>query len=126
MKKSIKLAVLFLLLGMGVSSTVSAKTKNHTAKAREQVSLIPLHAKGGFAVVVDKQEPGKSVVIISDRDNNVVYKDLLTKGTRAEKKYNFTNLDDGYYTVEVFSKGHDIKTHFLVYTRGQKKMVRLS
>ncbi len=126
MKKSIKLAVLFLLMGIGVSSTVFAKDKGHKMnKTREQVSLIPLRTNKGFAVRVDKQEPGKSMVIVSNADGEVVYKDLLTKGTNAEKKYIFTQLDNGNYTVEVFSKTHDVKTPFYVYNKGQRKIVHL-
>jgi len=125
MKKSITLATLLLFLGIAASSTVSAKPKSHHVKSREQVSLIPLRAKKGFAVMVDKQEPGKSIVIVYDKDKNVVFKDLLTKGAKAEKKYIFSNLDAGDYTIEVYSKEHDIKTPFFVSNSGQKKIVHL-
>jgi uncharacterized protein (DUF2141 family) len=125
MRKSITLAALLLFLGIAASSTVSAKTKSHHIKSREQVSLIPLRAKKGFAVMVNKQEPGKSVVIVYDKDKNVVFKDLLTNGTKAEKKYIFSNLDAGDYTIEVYSRERDVKTPFFVYNSGQKKIVRL-
>ncbi|MDB5136454.1 MAG: hypothetical protein JWP37_3057 [Mucilaginibacter sp.] len=125
MKKSITLAAL-LLFGIGVSSTAFAKPKSHKISAHEQVSLIPLREYKGFAVMVDKRVPGKSLVMIYDKDNNVVFKDLLTKGTKAEKKYILSDLDNGDYKVEVFSKGHDIKTQFYVYHAGQKKIIRLS
>ncbi len=125
MKKFITLTSLFLLLGIGVCSTVSAKPKNHNRRSHEQVSFIPLHQKGGFAIMVDKQQPGKSMVIIYDQDKNVVFKDCLTKGTRAEKKYILSNLNNGDYTVEVYSKVHDIKTPFYVYDTGQKKIVHM-
>jgi hypothetical protein len=131
MKKFITLTSLFLLLGMGVCSTVSAKPisfhirSNHRAWSNEQVSFIPLHQKLGFAVMVDKLDPGKSMVIISDRDGNVVFKDCLTKGTRNEKKYILSSLDNGDYTVEVYSKTHDIKTSFYVYDNGKKKIVHM-
>ena len=126
MKKFITLTSLFLLLGIGVCSAVSAKPKNHNKRSsHEQVSFIPLHQKGGFAIMVDKQEPGKSMVIIYDQNKDVVFKDCLTKGTRAEKKYVLSNLDNGNYTVEVYSKTHDITTSFYVYDKGQKKIVHM-
>lgn len=125
MRKSITLAALLLFLGIAASSTVSAKPKGHDIKKGEQVSFIPLQAKKGFAVMVDKQEPGTSMVIVYDKDKNVVFKDLLTKGNKAEKKYIFSNLDAGDYTVEVYSKEHDVRTPFFVYNSGQKKIVRL-
>jgi len=113
-------------LGAGVCATASAKSRNHDMKPREVVSLIPLHYQKGFAVRVDKQDAGKSMVIIYDQDGTAVFKDMLTKGTVAEKKYILSNLDNGDYTVEVFSKNHDIQTQFFVYHAGQKKITRLS
>ena len=131
MKKFITLTSLSLLLGMGVCSTVSAKPvsfhiRSHRAvTSHEQVSFIPLKKEKGFAVMVDKLDPGKSMVIIYDQNKDVVFKDCLTKGTRAEKKYNMAYLDNGDYTVEVYSKTHDVKTPFYVYNRGETKMVHM-
>jgi len=126
MKTLFKSLALSLLLGAGVCATASAKSRNHDMKPREVVSLIPLHYQKGFAVRVDKTDAGKSMVLIYDQDKNVVFKDLLTKGTMAEKKYILSNLGDGDYTVEVFSKNHDIQTKFFVYHVGNKKVTRLS
>src|SRR5258708_35908994 len=106
MKTSITLAALLLLLGTGVFAAAPAKTKGNKMNTREQVSFIPLHGYRGFAVRVDKQVPGKSMVIVYDQDQNVVYKDCLTKGTEAEKKYILSQLSTGDYTVEVYSKTH--------------------
>jgi len=126
MKKSINLFVLLLLLGTSAFAAIPAKFKNHNAKLSDKVSFIPLRLKTGFAVMVDKQEPGKSTVIIYDDDQNVVFKDLLTKETKGEKKYILSQLDDGDYTVEVYSKNHDIKRQFSVYSKGERKMAHLN
>lgn len=123
MKSSIISSALCLLLGVGLCSTVNAKPKHHDMKAREEVSLIPLHHNRGFAVMVDKQEPGKSMVIVYDGYGNAVYKDMLTNDKRAEKKYLLSNLDDGAYSVEVYSKNHDVKTNFYIYNNGRKRVV---
>jgi len=126
MKKLINWVVLFLLLGTSAFATSPAKPKSNNAKPNEKVSFIPLRLKSGFAIMVDKQEPGNSMVLIYDKNQNVVFKDLLTKGTRAEKKYVFPHLDNGDYTVEVVSKNSDVKTKFSVYNRGDKKIVHLN
>ena len=126
MKKFIKLTALALLLGAGVCTTASAKPTRHHMSDKTTVSLIPLRTEKGFAVMVDKLEPGKSMVIIYDNDDYSFFKDELTRGTKAEKKYVFPDLPDGNYTVEVVSKGHDIKTQFFVHTTAQKRIVRLS
>jgi hypothetical protein len=119
MKNSLKLIVLFLLLGTGVF----AKTpKSRNIKSNEKVSIIPLHLKSGFAVMVNKLEPGKSMVILYDDNHNVVFKDMLTNETKAEKKYNLSYLNEGNYTLEVSSKNHDTKAPFTVRSNksGQK------
>jgi len=67
--------------------------------------------------------PGKSVVIISNQDETMIYKDVLTNGLRFEKKYNLNMLDAGNYTVEIVSKGHDVKTNFYIYNKPQGKVV---
>jgi len=126
MKKLINLGVLFLLLGTSAFAAIPAKSKAPIAKPNEQVSFIPLRLKSGFAIMVNKLEPGKSVVIFYDNDQNVIFKDVLTKGTKAEKKYILSSLDDGDYTVEVYSKNHDIKTQFSVYNRGERKVSHMN
>jgi hypothetical protein len=72
---------------------------------------------------VDKAMPGKSVVIINDDSGNTVFKDCLTKGTLAEKKYLLRELNNGKYTVEIYAKGHDIKTNFYIYNNGDRRVV---
>src|SRR6185312_2886675 len=79
MKNSFKLAALFLLLGTGAFAAPPTRLKSPAPTLAERVSLIPLHLKSGFAVMVDKREPGKSVVMIYDNDQNVIFKDVLTK-----------------------------------------------
>jgi hypothetical protein len=125
MKKSIIFSAMGLLMGLGVSSTAAPKPKHHDKdlSARAGVSIIPLRHEPGFAVMVDKQMPGNSVVIIENQDGSIEYKDLLTKGSRFEKKYNLSKLDAGNYTVEVVTKGHDIKTNFYVYNKPQGKVI---
>jgi hypothetical protein len=120
MKTSIKLIVLLFLLSTGAFAKPS---RNHNMNTYNQVSLIPLHHSRGFAVMVDKAQPGNSMVIIYDSDRNVVFKDRLTKGMRNEKKYLLHELDNGQYTVEVFSKDHDVQTKFYIYNKGDKRIV---
>jgi len=125
MKKSIIFSAMGLLMGLCVSFTDAPKPKRHDMdlSARAGVSIIPLRHEPGFAVMVDKQKPGNTVVIISNQDETIEYKDLLTKGSTAEKKYNLSKLDAGNYTLEVVTKGHDIKTNFYVYNKPQGKVI---
>ena len=125
MKSSIRLSALSLLMSLGAFAA-TAKPRHHKMDMymnKQQVSIIPLRQEPGFAVMVDKQMPCRSMVIISDPDENMVFKDVLTDGTKAEKKYNLSQLDAGNYTLEVFSKGHDIKTNFYVYNKSKGKVI---
>ena len=93
----------------------------------DQVSLIPLHQKEGFAVMVDKAGPGKSLVIIYDQYKNAIFKDLLTNGNiRSEKKYILPELPNGTYTVEIFSNNHVVKTQFNIYNKGLKRIISIA
>ena len=128
MKKLITTSALSLLLGIGVCNVASAKPKHHhnddMSMNKQVVSLIPLKGCRGFAVRVDKMQPARSTVIISDVDGNTVFKDRLTEGRNAEKKYILAqDLQDGKYSVEVYSKDHDIKTDFYIYNNGKRRIV---
>ncbi|MBS1502931.1 MAG: hypothetical protein JST32_12770 [Bacteroidetes bacterium] len=126
MKKSILLGAFCLLLG---TSAFAAPHKNHRHNMnmdKQVVSLIPLRDEPGIAVRVDKLMPEKTIVFFYDDNDNFVFKDCLTNGPNNEKKYNLSQLGAGNYTIEVFSKGHDIKTHFYVYNKKKGKVIFVS
>ncbi|MFB9841323.1 hypothetical protein [Mucilaginibacter ginsenosidivorans] len=114
-----------LLLSAATALTTTAKPRHHKMNdmSYNQVSIIPLKHNRGFAIHVDKAIPGKSMVIINDDSGNTVFKDCLTRGTLAEKKYMLRELDNGKYSVEIYAKGHDIKTNFYIYNNGNRRVV---
>ena len=124
MKTSVKLVVLFLLMFLGTSAFASIHIRSyHKAKpATSQVSLIPLKHSRGFAILVDKNMPGSSIVMISDINGDVFFKHRLQNGMHNETKYLTTQLEDGQYTVEVYSKDHDVKTKFYIYNNGSRRI----
>ena len=116
MKKTIALAALILGLGTSVFAATPAKSK--APKAGEKVSFSSLKDDKGFGVSV---ETGKSIVMFYDANNNVIFKDVLSKGGAAVKGYIVTSLEDGDYTVEV-KTGKDVVTKQMhVYDDGQAK-----
>lgn len=125
MKKSIIFGALGILMGLGVSSTAAPKPRHHTEdlSARAGISIIPLRHEPGFAVMVAGEKQGNSVVIITNQDETYTFKDLLTKASRFEKRYNLMQLDAGNYTLEVVTKGHDVKTNFYVYNKPAGKVI---
>jgi hypothetical protein len=123
MKTFAKLSAVLLLSAASIFSA-SAKPRRHMNDMNHnQVSIIPLKNNRGFAIHVDKAMPGKSMVIINDDAGNTIFKDCLTRETLAEKKYLLRELSNGKYTVEIYAKGHDIKTNFYIYNNGGRRVV---
>jgi len=118
MKKSIALAALLLALGTSVFAATPAKSDEGKSN---QIAFVPLSTDRGFGVVIDKQEAGKSFVMIYDKQGTLLYKDYLTKGTNVEKNYNISGLDNGDYTVEVVSNKESVTKHLKVYDEDDKK-----
>lgn len=119
MKKSITLAALLLALGTSVFATTSIKAEGK--KSSDEVSFVPLSTDRGFGVKINKQEPGKSTVAIYDKNQNILFKDLLTKDAVAEKGYVITELETGDYTVEVTSNNQTVKKQMHIYDDGVTK-----
>ena len=119
MKKSIALGALLVVLGTSVFAATPVKSGDNGAK--DEVSFVQLKKDNGFGVKIDKETAGKSVVIVYDDANNVIFKDLLSKGESGEKSYVISSLEAGDYTVEVVSKGQTVKKQMHVYEEGDAK-----
>lgn len=118
MKNSIKLTALFLLAGVSVFAAVPAKAVVPSSSATITFSSLP--SQNGIDVKVEKSD--KAMVIISDKDGNVLRKDVLSNKKSMEKGYILTSLDNGDYTIEVISNGKSIKEDVHVYDEDKTKM----
>ncbi len=98
MKNTIKLTALLLLAGAGVFAATPSKA-NVPPKATINVSS--LHSLKGVDIKVESAAPATAVVTVYDNDGNPIFKDVMPKGTTAEKHYILTQLDPGDYTFEV-------------------------
>ena len=116
MKKSITLAA--ILVALSASVFAAGSSKSGAANTNSAISFTSSSDDKGFAVTVDAE---KTVVMIYDQDNNVIFKDLVSKGLPTEKSYNVTGLDNGDYTVEVKTENGDVKKQMHVYDDGQSK-----
>ena len=125
MKTTIKLIALFLFIFLGTGAFASIHVKSYhkaSHNTASQVSLVPLKHSRGFALMVDKNMPGNSTVIIYNSDGDGIFKHQLKNGLNNETKYLTAELQDGQYTVEVYSKGHDVKTKFYIYNNGSRRI----
>ena len=119
MKKSITLAALLLVIGTSVFAATPAKPT--TSNLQDEVSFVPLKADNGFGIKIDKEEAGKTVVIVYDNNSEVIFKDVLSKSASGEKGYIVTDLATGDYTVEVVSNKQTVKKQMHVYGDGASK-----
>ena len=105
MKKSIKLTAILLLLSVCtvVMPGVQAKTINATPPPKNVINFSLLPSNAGVDVNVEKNTPGKVVVMIFDEYGNVMLKQVLAAGRDVEKDYILNKLDNGDYTIEVTS-----------------------
>ena len=123
MKTSIKLTALFLLASTGLFAATPSTAKGGDVPAKKDlVTFSALKADVGVAVNVQKTETGKTVVIITDKDQNVIYKDALPQGTNMEKGYNFSQLENGDYTIAVVLNKQVVKQDIHIYDEDDKKM----
>jgi len=118
MKNSIKLTALFLLAGATVFAAVPAKAVIPSTPPAITFSSLP--SQKGIDVKVEKSE--KAIVIVSDKDGNVLRKDILSNKKGMEKGYVLTSLDNGDYIIEVNANGKSVKQDIHVYDEDQTKM----
>jgi len=118
MKKSIALGALLVVLGTSVFAATPFKTGD---KATDEISFVQQKKDNAFGVTIAKETAGKAVVIIYDDAQNVIFKDMLSKGESAGKSYLISSLEAGDYTVEVASKGQIVKKQMHVYEDGKAK-----
>jgi hypothetical protein len=116
MKNTIKLTALALLISTGLFAATSAKANGKSPASAEVITV----SSKGVIVKVDNSA-AKAIVMIYDKDGNVIRKDILsgTKGT--EKAYVLNQLDYGDYTMEVTSNKQVVKKAIHVYDEDQTK-----
>jgi hypothetical protein len=126
MKNAFKLSALLLLFSTGVFAATPAK--HHSFKPApidNMVTVSTLPSKRGIDISVDKNAPGKAVILIYNWDNDVIWKDVLKKDKGMEKAYILNNLDNGNYTIEVMVNKQMVQKTAHVYYKGDAKMVSI-
>src|ERR1700733_5221158 len=117
MKKTIRLAALALLLSSGVFAAVP-KTAHKTMDAKQDnIVFYTLPSQRGIDLRVKKAEPGATVVTIYDDEGRVIQKDVMNK-TDIRRGYNFTQLDEGDYSIVISSKNMVFKRKIHIYSEG--------
>jgi len=125
MKNSFKLTALFLLATTGLFAAVPSKTKTKVALKRDMVTFSALPSRRGIEIKVNKDAPGKAIVMIYNYENDVVWKDVMKDNKSMEKGYILNQLDNGNYTIEVTLNKQVVKKTAHVYYKGDSKLVAI-
>ena len=126
MKNAIKLTALLLLAGSSIFAAPSAHKTRHIDKPiTDMVTFSTTPSRTGVDVKVDKNAPGKAVVLIYNYENDVVWKDVLKKNRGMEKAFNLSELGNGNYTVQVILNKQKVQKTAHVYYKGDDKFVEL-
>lgn len=125
MKNSFKLTALFLLATTGLFAAVPSKTKTKVALKKDMVTFSTLPSRRGIEIKVNKDAPGKAIVMIYNYENDVVWKDAMKDNKNMEKGYILNQLDNGNYTIEVTLNKQVVKKTAHVYYRGDSKLVTI-
>ena len=123
MKNTIKLTALFLLASTGLFAATTVKTSGTVAPStKDVITFSSLPSERGVDVKVEKNAPGKAIIMIYDKDGNVLRKDVLSANKGTEKAYILTQLENGDYTIEVTSNKQVVKKDIHIYDEGDTKM----
>ena len=106
MKNQIKLTALFLVLS---ASVFAASPKTEVPAASNNITFSAMPAHRGVEVNVEGTAAKNAIVIISDKDGNVLLKDVLPAYKTMHKGYVLNGLDYGDYTIEVTSAKQVVK-----------------
>ena len=122
MKNSIKITALLVLASTGLFAATTVKTAGTVVpSANEVITFSSLPSLKGIEVKVEGGTAAKAIVMIYDKDGNVIRKDILSSNKGLEKAYILNQLDYGDYTMEVTSDKQVIKKAIHVYDEGQTK-----
>jgi len=117
MKKTMKLTALALLLSSGVFAAVPKAMHKMMDAKQDKIVFYTLPSQSGIDLRIKKAEPGKTVVTIYDNEGRLLQKDVMSK-TDIRRGYNFTQLDEGDYSIVISSNGQVFKRKIHIYQEG--------
>jgi hypothetical protein len=117
MKKIIKLTALALLLSSGAFAATPKTAHKMMNGKQDNIVFYTLPSQRGIDLRVKKAEAGQTIVTIFDDQGNVLQRDVMNK-TDIRRGYNFTQLDNGDYSIVISSKNQVFKRKIHIYQEG--------
>src|ERR1700744_1582417 len=114
MKKIIKLTALALLLSSGAFAATPKTAHKMMNGKQDNIVFYTLPSQRGIDLRVKKAEAGQTIVTIFDDQGNVLQRDVMNK-TDIRRGYNFTQLDNGDYSIVISSKNQVFKRKIHIY-----------
>lgn len=110
MNKNTVKAFIVAVAMIGLSNVTSfAGTTNDEAVASVKTKISQVNKSLSFNVWVDNLVGKKVVIVVLDADKNEIYKEFISpKSAKFAKTFDFSNLNDGKYTIEVISSNIDV------------------
>lgn len=107
MKQLIVLAALCILFGAAASATPTfrdkkpAKHYKKTEEPKKDFQVLPNYKTGNATVSFISEKTGKAAIVVLNENGATVIKQQVTlvEGKNKIDISNFTNLDEGYYTI---------------------------
>lgn len=107
MKQLLVLAALFILFGAAVSATPNtndkkpAKRHKKAEDPKKDFQVLPNYKTGNATVSFTSGVTGKgNIVVLNEQGNTVIKQQVkLTEGKNKVEISNFTNLEEGFYTI---------------------------
>jgi hypothetical protein len=125
MKKSIALSALLVLFTASVFAAAPT-SKISSNPSTDAINIVSLHSDLGVGVTVQKEEAGKTFVTVYNSHNEMVFKDLLSRGQFAQKGYILSGLDNGDYTFKVTNNDQQVSKKVHIFDEyGQKTYIIL-
>jgi len=124
MKNSIRLTALFLLTSVSVFAAKPVKINDPIKSLKNEITFSSLPSHKGVEIKVQSSVAAKAIVIISDQDGNVIFKDAMPAYKAMDKGYVLNQLDNGDYTIEVTSNHQAVTKNVHVYDEdGTKEFI---
>ena len=117
MKKTLKLTALALLLSAGAFAAVPKTAHTMMNGKQDNIVFYTLPSQRGIDLRIKKAEPGTTVVTIYDDEGRLLQRDEMNK-TDIRRGYNFTQLDEGDYSIVISSNNQVFKRKIHIYEEG--------
>lgn len=117
MKKTLKFTALALLLSTGAFAAAPKPAHKMMNGKQDNIVFYTLPSQRGIDLRVKKAEAGTTTVTIYDDEGRLLQKDVMNN-TEIRRGYNFSQLDEGDYSIVIASKNQVFKRKIHIYQEG--------